>query len=142
MKTLSIMQPWAWLIVNGHKDIENRDWSPTNYGLKFRGKFLVHAGKKIDSSRRDYGDFWNDIWTEHRIPMPPYDELQTGGIVGMSEILDVVDEHKSPWFFGPKGLVLGRSRVLPFMPYKGQLGFFDVQYDKRLLGVDTDTSIK
>ncbi|AWI90326.1 hypothetical protein C0214_19955 [Methylobacterium sp. DM1] len=26
VKALSIMQPWAWLIVNGHKDIENRDW--------------------------------------------------------------------------------------------------------------------
>lgn len=25
MKCLSIQQPWAWLIVNGFKDIENRD---------------------------------------------------------------------------------------------------------------------
>lgn len=30
---LSIRQPWAWLIVNGYKDIENRTW-PTH----FRGK--------------------------------------------------------------------------------------------------------
>lgn len=26
MKALSIRQPWAWLIANGHKDIENRTW--------------------------------------------------------------------------------------------------------------------
>lgn len=24
LPTLTIRQPWAWLIVNGHKDIENR----------------------------------------------------------------------------------------------------------------------
>ncbi|MEI3544750.1 MAG: ASCH domain-containing protein [Alphaproteobacteria bacterium] len=40
---LSIRQPWAWLIVNGYKDIENRTW-PTH----FRGKVLIHAGKKWD----------------------------------------------------------------------------------------------
>jgi hypothetical protein len=39
MKALSIKQPWAWLIVNGHKDIENRDWRSDNPGLKYRGEF-------------------------------------------------------------------------------------------------------
>ena len=43
MKALSIKQPWAWLIVNGYKDIENRTWK-TNY----RGTFLVHASKGFD----------------------------------------------------------------------------------------------
>jgi ASCH domain len=38
MKALPIRQPYAWLIVNGHKDIENRAW-PT----KFRGRVLIHA---------------------------------------------------------------------------------------------------
>lgn len=40
---LSIRQPWAWLIVNNHKPVENRSW-PTS----FRGRFLVHAGKTRD----------------------------------------------------------------------------------------------
>lgn len=43
MKALSIRQPWAWLIANGHKDIENRT-SHTN----FRGDFLIHASKKFE----------------------------------------------------------------------------------------------
>jgi hypothetical protein len=43
MKALSIKQPWAWLIVSGHKDIENR-----NCPTRFRGRLLVHAGKKVD----------------------------------------------------------------------------------------------
>lgn len=26
MKAISIKPHWAWLVVNGHKDIENRTW--------------------------------------------------------------------------------------------------------------------
>jgi hypothetical protein len=37
---LSIRQPWAWLIVNGFKDLENRSWSTA-----FRGPVWIHAGK-------------------------------------------------------------------------------------------------
>ena len=47
MAALSIRQPWAWLVVNGYRDIENRDW-PTN----FRGPLLVHAG--LTMTRSDY----------------------------------------------------------------------------------------
>jgi hypothetical protein len=36
MKALSIMQPWAWLIVNGHKAIENRNWR-----CHYRGPVLI-----------------------------------------------------------------------------------------------------
>lgn len=135
MKTLSIMQPWAWLIVNGHKDIENRQWQPTNPGLKFRGKFLVHAGKNVDGGKRGYPDFCEDIFEDFGITLPKFEDLQLGGIVGMSEITDVVYQSKSRWYqgFGSVGLVLGRSRTLPFMPCKGQLGFFEVNYDKGLL---------
>ncbi len=42
---LSIRQPWAWLIINGYKDIENRSW-PTNY----RGTFFIHASKTFDNT--------------------------------------------------------------------------------------------
>ncbi|WP_229215634.1 ASCH domain-containing protein [Duganella sp. CY15W] len=50
MKALSIRQPWAWLIVNGYKDIENRSWS-TNV----RGKVLVHASKGAPATHPDAG---------------------------------------------------------------------------------------
>jgi len=32
MKALSIRQPYAWLIIHGYKDIENRTW-----GTRVRG---------------------------------------------------------------------------------------------------------
>ena len=41
---LSIRQPWAWLIVNGHKPVENRTWSTS-----YRGELLIHAGKAFDA---------------------------------------------------------------------------------------------
>lgn len=37
MKTLSVRQPWASLLVSGLKDIENRTWAPNYKGLS-----LIH----------------------------------------------------------------------------------------------------
>lgn len=39
LKAISIRQPWAWLIVNGYKDVENRIWF-----ANLRGRVLIHAG--------------------------------------------------------------------------------------------------
>ena len=51
---LSIRQPWAWLIVNGYKDIENRDWK-THY----RGRWMACVWRAwrvtLGSSRRTVG---------------------------------------------------------------------------------------
>lgn len=118
MKALSIMQPWAWLIVNGRKDIENRDWRPTNPGLRFRGPVLIHAGKKFDRSFSTDGLPATAVGAPHDPPL--------GGIVGMAEIVDCVTESDSPWFFGPYGFVIRNAKPLPFMAWKGRLGFFDV----------------
>src|ERR1700677_4275197 len=41
---LSILQPWAEVILRGWKPTENRSWS-----TKRRGPFVIHAGKKYDS---------------------------------------------------------------------------------------------
>lgn len=39
MKALTVKQPWAWAIIHGGKDVENRS-RKTNY----RGKLCIHAG--------------------------------------------------------------------------------------------------
>lgn len=115
---LSIRQPWAWLIVNGYKDIENRDW-PT----RFRGRIYIHAGKAMD--RDEYESALYVIASgELPIELPPFSELERGGIVGEAEITDCVRSHNSPWFFGEYGFVLKNQKPLPFVPVKGALGFF------------------
>jgi len=126
MKALSIRQPWAWLIVHGGKDIENRTWH-----TKIRGRFLVHASKGMTSEEWCEGlDYAMRVGlvTELR-DFPTRQEMQQswcGGFIGSVELVDSVDTSDSPWYMGAKGFVLRAPQPLPFTPYKGRLGFFDV----------------
>jgi hypothetical protein len=128
MKAISIRQPWAWLIVNGFKDIENRTW-PT----KFRGPVLIHASKGMTTSEyEDVEDALDPTCILHDrdlsplgIVLPPMNQLERGGIVGIANITDCVEKSRSPWYMGPYGFVLADQRVLPFTPMRGMLGFFD-----------------
>lgn len=126
MIALSIRQPWAWLIVNGHKDIENRSWS-----TQVRGRFLVHAGQTM--TKREYADvveiLLDDPRLEHlALKMPDMKELPRGGIVGEADLLGCTTASASPWFMGEVGLLVANARPLPFAPVKGQLGFFAVSW--------------
>ncbi|WP_210205658.1 hypothetical protein [Pseudaminobacter salicylatoxidans] len=65
-------------------------------------------------------------WFKHcGFTCPPAAELHRGGIVGIATIIDIVTEMDSPWFFGPKGLVVADARSVEFIPVGGRLGFFD-----------------
>ena len=117
MKALSIRQPWAWLILHG-KDIENRQW-PTS----FRGWFLIHASKGM--TRQEYEDAdW--MAEENGVKLPAFETLERGGIVGMAKLVNCVTGSDSPWFVGRYGFVLDEVKPLPFRPYRGALGFFEV----------------
>ncbi|MFD2754254.1 ASCH domain-containing protein [Comamonas terrae] len=120
---LSIRQPWAWLIVNGHKDIENRDWA-TN----FRGQLLVHAG--LTMPRKYYDQVALELEAAGLLPaggLPAYEDLERGGFVGWTRVVDCVTESDSGWKQdGSYGFVLRDSRPIPFLPWKGKLNFFNV----------------
>lgn len=118
---LSIRQPWAWLIVNGHKDIENREW-PT----RFRGHFLVHAGKGMTRAEYEGAVDTIDYVGRKDIVLPPFEALERGGIVGEAEIVGCVLISESKWFFGRYGFQIAHGKPLPFRPCKGSLGFFKV----------------
>lgn len=127
MKALSIRQPWAQLIVEGLKDIENRSWY-----TRVRGEILVHAGQRFDAEAFLWllnewhrvglpgavGDFC-DRWKRTRFP--------TGGIVGRTTLVECVSAHESPWKdAGSWGFVLTDSAPLELRPCRGRLGFFEV----------------
>lgn len=120
MRALSILQPWAWLITNGLKDIENRVWRTS-----YRGEFLVHAGKGFDAE--GYQALRHDpVFALALTGMPSGSaEFARGGIVGSAVLADCVEDHDSEWFNGPYGFVLRDARVLPFQPCRGMLNFFD-----------------
>lgn len=65
-------------------------------------------------------------WTAdyNGVELPPYEQLERGGIVGVAEIVDCVNRSESPWFFGEYGFVLRNAKPLPFHECKGALGFF------------------
>lgn len=120
MIALSIRQPWAWLILNAGKDVENRQW-PT----RFRGRFLIHASKGMTRDEYENGAMTLEE-IDSRIVLPPFAALERGGIVGSATLTDCVTKSSSPWFFGDYGFELRDVIPLPFRPYKGQLGFFEV----------------
>lgn len=116
MKAISLAQPWAHLVVQGIKDIENRSWC-----TKHRGPILIHASRSLDL---DALDWLRSIGIE----LSP-DELDSGGIIGVVELIDCVRSHQSPWFSGPWGWVLSNPRPLEYKMVRGNTGIFKVDYE-------------
>jgi hypothetical protein len=119
---LSMRQPWAWAIIHGSKDVENRSWTrvPKPWRER-RGRIAIHAARGM--TRREYEDarrFMEGLGVE----VPPAHELPRGGIVGSVEIAGLLEATPSPWFFGPLGLVLRDPRPCEFIPSFGRLGYF------------------
>ena len=116
MKALSIRQPWAWLIVHGYKDVENRSWS-----TKFRSRVQVHAGKIPDPG------WFPQLSLEVQgrgIALP--DQSSLGALVGEVDIIDCVSEGDPPWFTGSYGFLLSKPMAYSQpIPYRGRLGFFE-----------------
>lgn len=121
LRALSVRQPWAWLIVNGFKDIENR-----SRRTHHRGPLLIHAGLSLDDCAEDKIEW---VKRKHGISVPL--EMDTGGIVGVVDVIDCVESHKSKWFLkGNFGWVLANPRCLRFRrcKCKGALGLFRPEY--------------
>jgi hypothetical protein len=92
-KILTVRHPWAWAIIHGGKDIENRSWVPTG---GYRGPVIIHAGRALD--REDY-DLVAKLCTSD---VPEHDLFweNRGKIIGMVNVVDCVQEHSSPWAEG------------------------------------------
>jgi hypothetical protein len=115
-KVIVVRQPWAWLIVNGYKGIENRSWK-----TQYRGRLLIQASAGLPP-RRQFEEF-RAFAKKRGVELP--DEFETGGIIGMVRLEDCVTKSRRKWFEGPVGWVLSGARRLPFTPLKGRLGRFD-----------------
>lgn len=138
MKCLSVSQPFADLIISGKKTIELRNWN-TN----FRGEFFIHAPIKIR--------------VEDCKRLKITKKLVTGVIIGKAELYDVkkynslkevkIDQkfHLASKKFQDKtfGFKIKNAKSLRIaIPWKGQLGFFDVEISKaRIKNKDIVTDI-
>lgn len=110
MKTITIKQPWANLIVMGLKDVENRTWK-TNY----RGRVLVHASAVPNVSELCK-------WEEELGIVPKC------AIVGSVEIVDCVRDYPSKWAIDGCWHWVLKNPILfekPIRGVRGKLSFWD-----------------
>ena len=129
MKALSFRQPWAELVLRGAKSMDLR-----TYSVAYRGPLALHAAKKLDREACD------------RLGLSA-EGLTTGAVVGVVELVDVVELDKPAYeawkdrhlasrrFRTPQyGWVFEAPRrtVKPF-PVAGKRRLFDVELPEILL---------
>jgi hypothetical protein len=111
MKAISVKQPWAGLIVDGFKKVENR-----KYPTHFRGRICIQAGLKPWDGPEATGARWT-----------PY-QAYFGCVVGTVAIINCVQNSRSRWALpGWWHWVLADPRALrsPF-EFTGKQGWFEV----------------
>lgn len=118
MLALSVRQPWAWLIVHGFKDVENRTWPAWRSVIGRR--VWIHASKRFDrNSYRLIRQHFPDV------PLPCPERFERAGVVGSVVITGCVTESASRWFAGPYGFTLAQPICCTFQRCSGALGFFE-----------------
>ena len=121
---LSVRQPWAWALIYGGKPVENRtEMAIRNGGMRAQvGKRIaIHASKGMT---REWYEEARGFMATLGVTCPPAADLLRGGIIGTAFLASVVDDHISPWFFGPRALCLIRPEPTPFIGASGELGMF------------------
>ncbi len=110
MKAISVQQPWAWAILHAGKDLENRQ-----VRFKYRGPLLIHAPLRLRATDR----------MPRGVRQPEPEELLCGVVLGIVDLVDVVDQARSKWWGGKFALVLrSPQRLRRPIPCKGARGLW------------------
>ena len=64
MRAISLHQPWASLIAEGHKDVETRSWAPP--GRLVGQRIAIHAAKRTPKQSE-----WNEAIQRIMEQAPP-----------------------------------------------------------------------
>ena len=133
MKCLSVRQPWAWLIIHGGKDVENRTWR-----TRYTGPLLIHAAA-TRPSLEEYqeacelqsaatGWMATPCGAEPLPGVPAIDELVYGAIIGRVCMAGCAVTTYSPWgILGCWNWLLADPEPLGPIPYQGRQGLFNVE---------------
>jgi hypothetical protein len=87
MKVISLLQPWASLVVIGAKQIETRSWN-TNY----RGPILIHASKKYTKEQRSLAIDFNG---DYGAGLGLTNDLPVGQIIGSVNLIDTFSTERT-----------------------------------------------
>ncbi|MGB3405983.1 MAG: hypothetical protein WBA67_00675 [Jannaschia sp.] len=118
---LSVRQPWAWAIIHGGKDIENRSEYSVRVGEMTTGRIAIHAATGMTRKEYDWA-----VWrmAQDGVTVPPPDSLVRSAIVGAVTVTDFIRASDSPWFGGPVGLLLRDPLACDPIAAKGARGYF------------------
>lgn len=121
MLALSMRPAWAWAIIHGGKDVENR-----RHRTRFRGRFLVHASLALKRSDFERATAALCAVGEGAF-LPREDEFAAGGFIGSVELVEVADTHDSLWHApGCFAWILRNPKPMEFFPYRGRRSWFQV----------------
>lgn len=141
---LSVQQPWAWVVVRGLKEIENRSWS-TNY----RGRLFIHAGKTVvphfdilveeivnmldrqHTNKQLIGEFLDWGFAAGSLSKTPGPELGFGAMVGEVDLVGWITRSDSLWHEdGLIGWQLEKAKAYKEpIPYRGKQKLFTVEFE-------------
>ena len=157
MRVLTVRQPWAWAIIHGGKDVENR---VRNIAGDYRGPVAIHVAKGLGS----YNDTEAALQAVHVTTAQDVRAMVAGGprhgghLIGVVDLVDVHSasvmggcgrmdyecvkhpagcrRHCSSWAMGPapegwyQHLVFANPRALDQpIPWKGALGLRKTNLD-------------
>jgi hypothetical protein len=125
-RAIAIRQPFAWAVIYGGKDVENRGASARRlFKSAVCERVLIHASEGMTPAEyENAAAFMASI----DVRCPQRKALQFGGVIGSVFVSDIVTRSDSPWFRkGATALVFADARPEPFMPVHGQTGLFWVQ---------------
>lgn len=131
MRALTVRQPWAWAILHGGKDIENRT---RNVAGPYRGPVAIHAGQSEDEPAYD-DDMIRQALGEQADSWYLLERMATGAFLGVVDLVSVhhdSDHGRHPsdrcsWWAQTDvwHLMLANPRPLPEpIPARGMLGLW------------------
>lgn len=118
IRTLTIKQPWATLIIKGKKDVENRSWQITD----LPAKVLIHAGTSVDN-------YALDVLKENGYDLI---NLPKSAILGYVTFEKCTMNYPSEWSTEDSyQWVIGEVYEFdkPIENVKGQLGLYNTEMD-------------
>lgn len=121
---LAVRQPWAWALVNGVKDIENRNTPMLRKDDLPRWIFVSSSSKPA----KEFGAYLADLNTRdggrHANIIPTnVNEYANGAIVGAIHVVDIVDHSESVWYNPDTKAALVVDRSIAFeRPVKDVIG--------------------
>lgn len=136
MKCVSVMQPWASLILAGHKHYETRGWRTA-----YRGPLLIHAsGRRIKTALElcNYEPFRTCLLAAGYRKI---DDLPFGKVIGQVDLIDCKDAEAeaadiNDWEKAFGDFSPGRWAWQLMNPHsfdgptlRGKLGLFDVELE-------------